>query len=173
MRCRQYEEVPLLGLCRALFCYAGPASLLMRAWKFGKHRVLARFIAHSFARELALLPKELLWRDLIIVPAPSSPGRLKRCAWDQMALVARELSSLTGLPLSSCLVRGHSQSQKTLDRQGREANLRGKIHCKRQPPRRALLIDDVVTTGATLRSCERALFDGGSLEVYCLVFCYD
>jgi predicted amidophosphoribosyltransferase len=103
---------------------------------------------------------------------PPRPGKIKKKGWDQVELLSRRLER-SGISVSRCLRRLPSRSQKELDRAGRATNLVGKMVCFASPPETAILIDDVITTGATLDACARSLKDAGSERVYALAFCYD
>ena len=92
-----------------------------------------------------------------------------------MATFSRALGRVAGVPVWRALVRRPSASQKTLDRAGRLANAK-KAYALAGSPRRDLkgastvwLIDDVVTTGATVEACSRLLLNAGVKEVR--VFC--
>jgi predicted amidophosphoribosyltransferase len=107
-----------------------------------------------------------------IVPVPPRPGKIKRKGWDQIELLARRMER-SGVSVSRCLRRLPSRSQKELDRHGRAINLVGKMICIEPPPKTAILIDDVITTGSTMDACARALKEAGCAHVYALAFCYD
>ena len=85
-----------------------------------------------------------------------------------MELVSRELASLTGVELLDVLARGSGADQRTLDKHARTSNLRGSIDVVEDVAgMRLLLVDDVVTTGASMREATRALLASGAAEVTC------
>ncbi len=63
--------------------------------------------------------------------------------------------------------------QKKLDRKERLENMKGRIYLKTAPPKIALIIDDVITTGSTLEVCSEVLKEGGTEKVYGLCLFYD
>jgi predicted amidophosphoribosyltransferase len=104
---------------------------------------------------------------------PPRPGKIRRTGWDQVERLAALLEEARpsgtpagGIPLSRCLKRLASQSQKELNREQRKKNLRGRILCTKKPPRSVLLFDDLITTGSTLEACAAALKEGGTERVY-------
>ncbi|MDR1024441.1 MAG: ComF family protein, partial [Treponema sp.] len=103
---------------------------------------------------------------------PPRPGKIRRSGWDQVEYLARRLEK-EDLPVRRCLKRLPSKTQKKLGRQDRLQNLEGRFISTAAPPRRALLIDDVMTTGATLEACAAALKKAGSELVYGICLFYD
>jgi predicted amidophosphoribosyltransferase len=110
--------------------------------------------------------------DFFWVPVPPRPGKIKNSGWDQIDYLAKKLKKNHGARVETCLERLPSQIQKKLDRQGRRVNLLGRIRCRKLPPERVLLFDDVITTGSTLDICAKALKDSGTKEVFALALFY-
>lgn len=103
---------------------------------------------------------------LCFVPATSEA--YVRRGFDHMELVSRELSNLIDVPLFDVLERSSRQDQRELDRDGRAKNLRGTIRVIEDVSRLSLLlVDDVVTTGASMREATRALLARGAAQVTC------
>lgn len=99
---------------------------------------------------------------------PATAKAYARRGFDHMELVARELSQLLDIPLFDVLARSSSTDQRVLGRLERESNLQGTVHAIDDVSgMRMLLVDDVVTTGASMRECTRALFHRGAAEVTC------
>lgn len=174
VECRNAEE-PAHDQAYVLFRYGGLARRFLASYKFGPHRIAAPYVARLFAATLAETLAEPLAQNggYAIVPVPPRPGKMKRCGWDQVSSVADCLERREGLPVSRCLVRLPSRTQKKLDKAERALNMRGVMRCVSPPPSRVVLIDDVLTTGATLNACAGALKDAGSEHVFALALCYD
>lgn len=97
---------------------------------------------------------------------PATAEAYVRRGFDHMELVARELSWLLALPLADVLVRRPSQDQRALGREERAANLAGTVDVIADVRGlNLLLVDDVVTTGASVGACTQALLDGGAASV--------
>jgi competence protein ComFC len=110
----------------------------------------------------------------VLVPVPLHQKRWRERGYNQSALLARELSRLSGLPLiADCLVR-HSYALPQARSAGvneRHKNVANAFTCLdgRLQGKQVLLIDDVSTSGATLNACARALKAGGAVTVWGLV----
>jgi len=167
MRCRDTRWA--FDSIHPLFSYAGPAKDLMAAYKTKRRRSLAPFFAVLFAEAL-----EREWPGRTVVPVPPRPGKTRSRGWDQVEEIARLLER-RGCAVARPLDRRPSDEQKRLGRGERGANA-GRAYFLRpgaSSPRLVLLIDDVVTTGATLDACARALKEGGASSVDALVFAAD
>jgi len=158
----------------------GGAPGLDRAWSSASHEGVARDLvaALKFRR---LLPVADLIADRVqwlapstilsgtIVPVPTAPMRSALRGFDPAAEIAAALAERTELPLEACLVRrggGRQVGKRRAQRIGHPPVIqaRGKV------PRSVLLIDDVLTTGATLSSCARALRSSGAIRVTAITF---
>ena len=94
---------------------------------------------------------------------PATAAAFARRGFDHMELVARELCRLTGLPLADVLVRRRARDQRELGQAERAANLAGTVEVADDVSgMRLLLLDDVVTTGSTIREASRALLARGA-----------
>jgi ComF family protein len=154
-----------------LFPYSGKFKKILSAYKFSKSLGLGNYLAGCLSISLdTFLPENAtpVW-----VPVPPRPEKQKEHGWDQIEFIARQLEKESFLPLSRCLKRLPSKSQKALNRKEREVNLLGRIICVKQPPKTAILFDDVITTGVTLDACAAALLKGGAEKVYGICLFYD
>ena len=129
-------------------------------------------LAPMFARWLSRAAADLLAEADAVAPVPLHPLRLLRRRYNQSAEVARPLAKLAGLAyLPDALVRRRateSQGGKSAGR--RKRNVAGAFHVPERrraqvEGRRILLIDDVMTTGATAEGCARALKQAGAARV--------
>jgi predicted amidophosphoribosyltransferase len=158
---------------------AGPAGV-DRAWSSAPHEGTARELvgALKFRR---LLPVADLIADRIqwlapatllsgaVVPVPTAPLRSVLRGFDPAAEIAAVLAERAELPLRTCLVRrggGRQVGRRRAQRVGHPPL----IQPRGQVPRSVLLIDDVLTTGATLSSCARALRSAGAIRIVAITF---
>jgi ComF family protein len=148
--------------------YAGPARHLVRALKFRG----AAGVADAMAAQIAANAPLGWLADVALVPVPLHPQRLRSRGFNQAALIAAAIGRRAGLEVVDCLARsGAATTQVGRQRTERRAGPAGAIDVRGDAvPGRVLLVDDVVTTGATLAACRTALVAAGSLEVSALVF---
>ncbi len=129
-------------------------------------------------RPLAALLKVVLqgplddYRPDLLLPVPLYVTRLRQRSYNQALLLARALGRSRQVPVSSRLLlrTRPTPPQIGLKAAQRRRNLRGAFALRRSlQGERVLLIDDVMTTGATARECSRTLLDGGAGEVALVV----
>jgi ComF family protein len=104
----------------------------------------------------------------LIVPAPISSKHRRKRGYNQAWLIAKELSGLCGVPCSDVLIRHGQTRQVGADRQTRLKQLKGEIAARKPSAvkgRKVLIVDDVITTGATVSECARALRKAGVKSV--------
>lgn len=141
----------------------GVARELVAALKFRRLLPVAELMALRIA---TAAPPQLLRGT--IVPVPAAPLRLLRRGFDPADELAARLAALAGLPLARCLNRGNGPRQVGRTRAARVASP-PRIRAW-DPPRHAVLVDDVQTTGATLCACAAALRRAGTAGVVALTF---
>jgi len=147
--------------------HAGSARTSVQALKFGGKLALADAMAAQMA---AAAPASLLDADAL-VPVPPARARARRRGFDPAVLLARALAHRTDLPVRACL-RRIGPSPRQVGARGRDRRMAGRIRVEpvARSPTRALLVDDVHTTGATLHACAAALRTAGAQRVSALTY---
>lgn len=143
---------------------------LIHQFKYGRQRNLARLLSDGLIRCLEDPRLRALTQDrpCSIVACPLSPIRQWQRGFNQSHELALQLSLRSGLPfLRGALRRRHGLvNQVGLNRQQRKTNLRGKIKCTQRIENKSIiLVDDVLTTGATAEACTEALLQAGAQKV--------
>lgn len=159
---------PAFDATQVAFEYAFPVDAMLHALKY-RHRLA---LADFFAGELLRVAAGLRLRADVILPMPLHPRRLAERGFNQAVEVARPLARATGLPLELAGVRRvrDTVAQAGLDREARLRNPRGAFDCGASlAGLRIAVVDDVMTTGATLDELARCLKRQGAAWVGNLV----
>jgi ComF family protein len=161
---------PVYDRARAACVHAGAARQLVTRLKYGDRTDLAPWMARFMARAGA----ELIGEADVIIPVPLHRGRMWRRRFNQAAELARALSATSDLPMAAGAL---TRQKRTRPQVGLTANQR-QVNVRGVPPgqeiavagRRVLLVDDVLTTGATVDAAARALKKAGAMSVLVLTF---
>lgn len=170
----------LCGACRrrppeyeqllAGWSYAPPFDAVIHGLKFGRLAYLGEHLARGLARRFGPADGSSPGRQLagidLVVPVPLHWRRRLSRGYNQAEEVARPLARRLGLPVARVLRRRRAtRPQSGLDRRGRKANLKRAFRAVRKADlrgRAVLLVDDVVTTGSTVRAAASSLRDVGA-----------
>lgn len=145
--------------------YEGPIRAALHALKYGGETRLAVPLGGAVARRWARAGAG----GELLVPVPVHRTRRRERGYDQAELIAAAAAGLLGLPVVRALERGRAtRPQFELGRSARAANVADAFQVVEPLPivgRWVVLVDDVVTTGATLVACARALLEAGAAAV--------
>ncbi|WP_291845405.1 ComF family protein [Maricaulis sp.] len=163
---------PRYDRARAPLAYDGVASPLVVGFKHGSRRDMIG----QFARWMARAGSDCLDGADALVPVPLHWRRLIARRYNQSALLCRALAPLTGLPVWTDLLVRH---RPTPSQAGRTARMRRRNMAaafavtgpSRTAGRHLVLIDDVMTTGATVTACARQLKRAGAASVRVVALC--
>jgi predicted amidophosphoribosyltransferase len=151
----------------APLAYDGPARAAVKALKFGRVARLAETMAAQIA---ANAPPHTLASGTL-VPVPLHPARLRSRGFNQAERLASAVGARTGLAVTDCLARSGSRgTQVGRDRRERLRGITGSVRVRGDAPAEAILVDDVVTTGATLAACAEALRAAGACRVTAIAY---
>jgi len=166
--CGQCRTPFSLSRVRALGMYAPPFDNLVQAFKYSGKTKVGELLGLGLA---ALVQQdEVLSAADAVCPIPLHPARLRERGFNQSLLLAAAISMSTRIPLAEFLVRAKNtptQTRKTTHKD-RLKNLAGAFRLKSDAGvggKKVLLVDDVMTTGATLDQAARELLKGGAASV--------
>lgn len=146
----------------------------------GSRRMILRFkhadrtdIARTFGRLMVNAGQELLKEADLILPVPLHRWRLLQRGYNQSAMLAQTLHRATGVPMIPDLIQRttSTRSQQGLSGDQRLRNIKAAAfrlhpwHRSKLVDKKVVLIDDVLTTGATVIACTRILRDGGARSI--------
>ena len=153
-----------LDAVHASFVYAAPLDRLLPRFKFHRDLAAGALLAQLMADSVAGLP-----RPEAVVPVPLHRSGLRRRGYDQALELARPLCRALDLPLRDDLLQRvrTTRAQSELGAAARRRNVRGAFAVRpgRVVPRHVVLVDDVMTTGATLEAAAHALRRAGVARV--------
>ena len=156
-----------LVLALAAFAYEGALRRALQRLKYIGAARMARPLAEAAAPVLRRLTD--ISGPAVLVPVPVHIARQRERGYNQALLLAAELGRLTGLAVDDLMLRPHATAkQHRLDRAGRLRNLRGAfaIRDDARPPPTVIVVDDILTTSATLEACASVLRQAGVLHVH-------
>lgn len=167
------KNEPAFDAAFAPYLYGHPLDLLLTRLKFGHSLAAGRVLAELWSAALrsALTDGAIAALPDAIVPVPLHAARLRERGYNQALELAKPLAREFGIPLAPELLRRAraTAAQSDLDAATRRKNLRGafEVDARRVAPlpTHIALLDDVMTTGATLRECARTLKRAGAARV--------
>ena len=145
--------------------YEGVIKKAIKKLKFNKKKQLAPVLSKIMLNNLPFSGFD------IIVPVPLHKDRLRKRGFNQSELLAKDISCACQVPLATEAVIRHraTKPQFDLGKSDRWPNIKGAFLVKQSDcikGRIVLLVDDILTTGATTGECEKELFASGAAKVY-------
>ncbi len=136
---------------------------LINVYKFENAKAAHRPLSQLLHERLPDLPT-----NVVIVPIPTVGAHIRQRGYDHMLLIARRFGVLRGLPVSKLLTRATSTKQRDASRAKRIAQAKTAFICREEldSDKIYLLLDDVVTTGSTMRYAAQKLRDAGDGQVW-------
>ena len=150
----------------AAFAYEFPLDRLLHAFKYGGHLSHAEYFAEALSAAVAVRPAEMRWPDALVA-LPLAPSRQRARGFDQAAEIARRVARRTGVPMTAGLRRTRdTPAQAALPWRERAKNVSGAFAADPSlAGMRVAIVDDVMTTGATLGSAAGAVLRAGAVAV--------
>lgn len=152
----------------ALFDYAWPINSVIAKWKYGGQLYFAKMLANFMVERLTLL-----YKPDCIIPVPLHPQRLRERGFNQSIELAIEIAKRKKIPLDrrSCTRAINTSTQSQLSKKGREKNIRPHTFAidSAFKAKHVLMIEDIVTTGATVKALSARLKRQGvqTVEIWC------
>lgn len=161
----------------ALWVYDKQARQSVARFKYMGRREYASYYAEEMADGMGELVSR--WNADALIPVPVHKKRLRKRGYNQAQLLAEEFGKRVGIPvISDYIIRiKDTKAQKDLSSRDRRNNL-NKAFCLRNvqrelcnPPRCAIIVDDIYTTGSTVEACAGVLLQAGVEEIYYISLC--
>ena len=160
-RCLKHR--PAFDATAAALLYRFPADVLVQRLKYGGELACANVLGELLAEAVLPLP-----RPDLLIPMPLHPDRLRGRGFNQAVELARPIARRLDIELdvSACRRLRDTPAQAGLDLSARRRNVRGAFACDAElTGRRVAIVDDVLTSGATLDALATVLRKGGAVEV--------
>lgn len=133
---------------------------LLDRYKFDGVRQAGRVAAEVFDARLPVLPG-----SYVVVPVPTSPKHQRVRGFDHMAIIGRQLARMRDMSFSGILTTYRSDTQHFKTRQQRQKTAAQGLGVQGAVPQHVLLVDDIYTTGSTLRACADLLRHHGAQTI--------
>lgn len=158
---------PVFHRMVAPLAYDYPVDRLLLGLKFGRRMHLARALGQAIAEGVrSQVERGVLEMPEVLAPVPLHPRRLAKRGFNQAEEIARLIAREIGVPMRPDICRRirHTRMQSRLSNEERRLNVAGAFACA-QSPLRPAIVDDVVTTGATVDAMAAALIAAGAEHV--------
>lgn len=153
----------------ALYRFEKGIRELIHSAKYSNDREVIKIMSAQIAAKLVQIAAI---DDFTLCAVPMDGRKLRRRGYNQSALLAGYLAKYSGAVVFDGLIKCRlTADQNSLNRSERYKNIKNSFSCLTTAPSRVVLIDDVITTGATVNECARTLKKAGCREVIVLAVC--
>ncbi len=172
-KCKECKIKLNLERIRALGLYAPPFPGIIEEFKYKEKTKLAEVLGDALSLLLAYDP--ILREGECLIPIPLHPAKMRERGYNQSELLAHQIEMRTHIPVCPCLRRiRNTKSQTELSKEERFRNMEKAFGFREGyevKGKKVILVDDVMTTGATLNAAASVLKEKGAKEVYGIVAC--
>lgn len=170
---RKFRDAKIISEFCSLFVFEKDKEFqtLIHTLKYDGKLYVGKFLGQLIAVEL----KEKLqsWNCDIIIPVPLHPVKRAERGYNQSDFIAKGISSILKIPVSTKILKRKrfTQSQTTMTLTERKENIEGAFSLRNGVSvtgKKIILLDDVITTGATISECGRVLLNAGAEKVFAL-----
>lgn len=169
---RCLKRPPAFDATHSLFQYSFPLSAMLQRYKYAQYLSIAPMLGQLLANAIAAKSPALDSKADCLIPMPLHRQRLQERGFNQSLEIARSACRSLQIPLQQhiCARTRATPPQATLPYRQRLKNMRGAFACL-QPltGQRVILLDDVMTTGASLDALAKAVKQAGASYVECWV----
>lgn len=170
---RKFSEKKLVSDFASSFIFEkdGAVQSIIHSLKYNQNFSIGVYLGKLAAVELQ--NRIDLWKANIVVPVPLHSLKKAERGYNQSLYIAKGISSVTKLPVYANALKRirFTNSQTTMNMEERQKNISGAFKCKRNKGvegKRIILVDDVITTGATTNEAASALIEAGAEKVFAL-----
>ncbi|QQS37061.1 MAG: ComF family protein [Ignavibacteriales bacterium] len=147
----------------------GVLQSMIHSLKYNQNFKIGVYLGKLTALELQ--SKLDLWKPDMLVPVPLHTLKKTERGYNQSFYIANGISSVTGIPVSKSVIKRirFTQSQTTMNLEERQENISGAFKCvdsKKVSGKKIILVDDVITTGATTNEAAASLLASGAEKIY-------
>ncbi len=154
-----------IQLVRSVGLYEGGLKNALQGLKFQRDAFSVRILAEMLNDIVPVLPS-----DTVVIPVPTRRGAVRKRGYDHVLVMAKRIAASQGLDLYTDIRRAGGVIQHNIEtRKEREQQIKGVFYLQRSPrllSKTALIVDDVITTGATLREIATVLRKAGVENIY-------
>jgi ComF family protein len=167
--CENCQKIPSdIHHLYVFYAYDEPMKSLITQFKFKHGYDLTTYLCDLLIEKL---PKEALLTECLL-PAPMHPKKLRQRGFHQTHMLAKKLSQRLNLKISNNYLKKtkHTLAQSKLDYVERQHNLKESFYCRELPFKHVTIVDDIITTGATVRALAQTLQNQGvdTIDIWCL-----
>lgn len=160
-----FNKKPFYTRLYCSYIYADPLKELILKFKSGDNKYLREYFARI---AIDCVPQEIFDKCSLITNVPCSKKKLFARGYDHGAEIAKMISKKTYIPYKETIVRLNTEKTALLNKANRLKSAEERyLFCQNVFNQTILLVDDVCTTGATLRACADQLKKAGAKEVFC------
>ena len=143
--------------------YVFPVNVLVQRFKFSRSLACGAVLSDRLVNAVQSVDSDTTSRPEFLVPVPLHPLRQFKRVYNQAELLACDVGKAMGIPVRSKMLRRtrRTRSQPGLTAAERQKNLSGAFTARSGKARHVAIVDDVMTTGATVSECARALKKAG------------
>jgi ComF family protein len=168
---RKFDDKKIISGFVSLYVFEKDKELqhIIHSIKYDKRFISGLYLGKTMGEILSSVIKN--WRPDIIIPVPLHHLKKTERGFNQAYYIAKGLSKETGIPVNQRIIKRirYTKSQTTLNLKEREENIDGAFAITRRSNmkgKKILLIDDVITTGATISECGKILLEAGAGKIY-------